>query len=201
MPLSSRTCELSTDDAYAEVLTLSAAASRARTSPSPGKEQEFRGGQRVGFGGNLPESYAKWDRDSSSWKTCQLSFLTTTLESFSGSWPKWGLMLSGGVFQPEDLEPIFSEKDFSYVDGGLVPRPVAVDGKGSGRLRPERGANNNLRDYFNVNGGWMRPPVQASEYLMGLPINHTALDSAATEWFQTKASQRGKKSKTSQESK
>jgi hypothetical protein len=106
------------------------------------------------------------------------------------------LMLNGGVFLPEDLEPIFSEKDFSYVDGSLVPRPVAVDGKGSGRIREGRGANNNLRDYFNIFGGWMRPPVRASEYLMGWPSHHTALDSAATEWFQTKASRPGKKSKT-----
>ena len=168
--------------------------SHARICQSPESGLGSSKALEAGFGGSMPESWAKWDRGSSSWKTSQVCLLTGLLESFWGTWPEWGLMLSGGVSQPPHLEPIFSESAFSFVRGSLIPSPVAVDGKGSGRIRPERGANNNLRDYFNVNGGWMCPPVQVVEYLMGWPTNHTALDSAATAWFQTKQSRRSKKS-------
>ena len=116
MPLSSRTCELSTEEALREVLTLCREASPVRTYPLPEKEKGSMGGGAQGFGKSLPESWAKWDRAASSWKMSQQSLLTGTSESFLGTWPAWGLMLNGFAFQPEHLEPILSEIDFSPVD-------------------------------------------------------------------------------------
>jgi hypothetical protein len=171
------------------------AASRAKTCQSQGRGAGLLKSQDQAFGFRSPEYWARWDREASSWRTFQQSLLTGTLESFWGTWPTWGLMLSGSVSQPQQLEPIFMETDGSLVDGKLIPRPTACDGKGSGRIRAERGANNNLRDYFNINGGWLYPPVAASEYLMGWPSGHTALDSAATEWFLSKRPRRGRGSK------
>ena len=45
--------------------------------------------------------------------------------------------------------------------GSLLPcpTPTAVDGKGSGRKRLERGMNNNLRDWFKINFNFLYPPV------------------------------------------
>lgn len=185
-------CRPSMESRGEGVLMLFLAAFPARMFPSQGNAPESLKGNEVGFGKSLPVSWAKWDRDSSSWKMSQACLWGGGLESFSGTWPRWGLMLNGEVCQPQNLEPIFSEKGYSLLDGRLIPRPTACDGRGSGRKRVERGANNNLRDYFNFNGDWMYPPVQVSEYLMGWPVGHTALDSAATEWFHSKQPRRGK---------
>ncbi len=48
-----------------------------------------------------------------------------------------------------------------------LPTPTAVDGKGSGRKRLERGTNNNLRDWFKINFDLLYPPVACVRYLMG----------------------------------
>jgi hypothetical protein len=45
-------------------------------------------------GPRWPESLAKWDPDTCSWKTHQLS-LFGGLEPFSGPWPQWGIMQDG----------------------------------------------------------------------------------------------------------
>jgi hypothetical protein len=50
-----------------------------------------------------------------------------------------------------------------------LPTPTAVDGKGSGRKRLERGINNNLRDWFKINFNLLYPPVACVRYLMGYP--------------------------------
>jgi len=39
-----------------------------------------------------------WDPVKSSWRTCQVCLLPG-LDTFSGPWPKWGMMLSGEVFE------------------------------------------------------------------------------------------------------
>lgn len=52
---------------------------------------------------------------------------------------------------------------------GLLPTPSAVDHKGSGRPRKNRGPGNNLRDYFRQKHGWLYPPVRIVRWLMGYP--------------------------------
>lgn len=53
---------------------------------------------------------------------------------------------------------------------GLLPTPSAVDHKGSGRPRKNRGPGNNLRDYFRQKHGWLYPPAQIMRWLMGYPV-------------------------------
>ncbi len=39
--------------------------------------------------------FARYDRNTRSWRTSQVSLLTNTLDEFSGTWPKAGIMLDG----------------------------------------------------------------------------------------------------------
>ena len=73
-----------------------------------------------------------------------------------------------------------SVRGYSY--SPLIPTPTACDHKGSGRLRVERGRNNNLRDYCKINYGFLYPPVALVEWLMGLPTGATDFSLSATEW-------------------
>src|SRR5207244_7450148 len=64
--------------------TSSAAASPARTSHSPAKEQGSTGNARV-FGANTRVSLASFNRATSSWRTSQLSLLEDS-EELSVTW-------------------------------------------------------------------------------------------------------------------
>ena len=66
-------------------------------------------------GTNSIESFAYYDRNTSSWKTCQQSFLTD-LESFSETWPRQGITVNGVAYQRRILEPATRE-----IVGGLLP--------------------------------------------------------------------------------
>ena len=82
-----------TDDLGEAVLTSFLADFPAKTSPRLEKAQESKeSGQECGS--RWPESFAKWDQDSSSWKTppCLLAEDST---EFSGTWPRWGMMRAG----------------------------------------------------------------------------------------------------------
>ena len=70
-------------------------------------------------GTNSTESFAYYDRNMSSWKTCQQSFLTD-LESFSETWPRQGITVNGVAYQRHILEPVTKE-----IVGGLLPTPLA----------------------------------------------------------------------------
>jgi len=51
----------------------------------------------AGFTAKSCESLAWYDRDTSSWKTYQRSFLTGW-ETYSETWPRWGMMQDGSAF-------------------------------------------------------------------------------------------------------
>jgi len=123
------------------------------------------------YGSNTPDLLAKYDPGSSSWRTLQRC-LITEWATFSGPFPRSGTMRNGMLFQRPQLVGCTVGSDFG---SRLIPTPTACDHKGSGRLRLERGANNNLRDWFKILHGFLYPPVAAVEYLMGLPIGHTDL--------------------------
>lgn len=77
----------------AGLLTSYLEASRVRTSARQEGGRALRE-NALGSGRSLPESLAKYDHSSCSWKTHHCSPLGD-LESFSGTWPKWGMMQSG----------------------------------------------------------------------------------------------------------
>ena len=129
---------------------------------------------------SLREWFAKWDQDLLSWRTSQRCLLEDW-EMFSGRWPRSGTMRSGIAYRLDTLAPISGVTEFLSLP--IVPSPVACDGKGSGRIREERGANNNLRDWFNAKFNFVYPPVRCNEYLMGFPIGWTDLEGLETQLY------------------
>ena len=146
----------------------------ANLSPLP--ENDWPKPMNAGCGQSLYGSYAYYDRSMSCWKTCQGSLLPDSKTSLE-TWPRAGMMRNGIVYQRASLAHTLDVTGFSSLPA--VPCPVACDGKGSGRVRIERGANNNLRDWWNMNYRFVYQPVRCSEYLMGFPIGYTDLEDSA----------------------
>jgi hypothetical protein len=84
-----------------ELLTSYLAAFPARTSAPQERAQESTGSGQ-GCGSTWPESLAKYDQDTSTWRTVHSSLLEDSTE-FSGTWPKWGLMRDGVSYQQQPL--------------------------------------------------------------------------------------------------
>jgi len=76
----------------------------SRVSPSASPASEKPRPTSDGSGQTWREYLAKYDRNSSSWKTCQGSFLLG-LETFSATWPRSGSMRNGVVFERPMLAP------------------------------------------------------------------------------------------------
>ena len=66
-------------------------------------------------------SFARWNPDTSSWKTAQLSLLEEFIE-FSQTWPSSGSMLNGVCWERPTLERSISEGE-----SGFLPTPVTLD--------------------------------------------------------------------------
>jgi hypothetical protein len=104
-------------------------ASRARTSASLGRVTVLTA--------NAPDCGRKWlgllakfDQDSSSWRTPQLSLLEG-LGEFSETWPRWGSMRNGECWERQTWEPLTSG-----IASGSWPTPTATDFK-SEAMSPE----------------------------------------------------------------
>lgn len=74
-----------------------AAGSPVRTSASPGRAPGSGASDPVS-GANMLGSLARYDRDTSLWKTSQLC-LDGGLETFSETWPRSGMMRSGTAYR------------------------------------------------------------------------------------------------------
>jgi hypothetical protein len=74
------------------------------------------------YGKKWRGSLAKWDRDSSSWKTHQLS-LFGGLETFSETWPKWGIMRNGECWGQDIAVDQWNASEFG------LPAPTKAMGK------------------------------------------------------------------------
>lgn len=128
---------------------------------------------RDGYGRNLHACFACLDPLTQSWKTSQ-GFLFEDSETCSVIFPRSGILRNGKLYLVPRLVRTSEAREF--ISSPVVPRPVACDGKGSGRIRHERLQGMNLRDWWNVNYRFVYPPVRISEYLMGFPIGHTDLE-------------------------
>lgn len=113
------TCALLTEDLGTELLTSWRAGFRAKTSASPGGGLELTE-SAAACGTTWPGSLAKFDPDTSSWKTAQRSLLEDWAE-FSETWPRWGLMRNGECWGRPTLAPLTSESG-----SGLWPTPQAM---------------------------------------------------------------------------
>jgi hypothetical protein len=99
--------------------TSSPAGSPAKTLATPAGAQDSKGRARV-FGQSTPVSLASFDRDTSSWRTSQLSLLGGS-EPFSATWPRSGMTRSGTAFQLQPLAPLTGGTAF-----GSWPTPHGI---------------------------------------------------------------------------
>lgn len=86
--------------------------SHARTSQPPGKGRASTA-TAADYGLSSHESLARYDRQTSSWKTAQCSLLGD-LEKFSETWPRWGIMLDGVCWAQTMLEHRTCEKESGF---------------------------------------------------------------------------------------
>ena len=75
----------------------SAEVSRAKTSAAPGEDSELGEESGADCGESTPGSFARYDRATASLKTAQC-LLLGGLESFSGTWPRSGMMRRGRCY-------------------------------------------------------------------------------------------------------
>lgn len=106
------TCELLTENHGEEELTSSAEDSPAKTYLARAKARESAE-REAGFGLNLQESFAKYDRATSSWKTRQCS-LFGGLEECLETFPKAGTMRNGLLWERTTAEPRTDERECGY---------------------------------------------------------------------------------------
>ena len=131
---------------------------RARTSVQRERALESTA-NAPGCGRTWPESLAKYDPASRSWKTAQCSLLEG-LDEFSETWPRWGTMRNGVCWERTTAEPptVATESGFSELwptqclpgNGGSRdssgrtglqmaamkwPTPLSGEGSGGGNAR------------------------------------------------------------------
>ena len=162
----------STVDRGADTSTSSAEASRVRTSAAaePGAASPASG---LDCGQKCSEWFAKYDRDSSSWRTRQ-SLLGGGWEEYSETWPRAGLMHAGLVFLRHTAERLKGG-----TGSGLLPTHVASDAKraanGTSRnRRPSDGLT--LTDWLRLNIGQDRLKPSFAEWMMLWPVGWTDLE-------------------------
>ena len=203
-----------TDDHGEAVLMSYLEAFPAKTSAQPEKEQELQvNGQECGF--TWPESWAKFDPNTSLWRTRQCSLLGD-LEPFSETWPRWGTMRNGEFWEQPTLALHISETEFGLwptptVCGnynrkgasknsgdGLAtavmkwPTPTARIWTGGGQqmTRKDGKQRTDMLDWLvEQNGGRLNPTWV--EWLMGWPLEWTDLKPLATDKFQQWQQQHG----------
>jgi len=164
-----------TEDRGEELLMSYLAAFPAKTSPQqePGPESTE---SDQGCGEKWRASFAKYDPDTSSWKTHQCSLLGG-LDEFSETWPQWGLMRGG-----ECWELRTSAHRTNGKESGLWPTPMKSDSVGRRPSKGWRGDSDLPSVVWRRNGGTEnpnKPPAKLNarwvEWLMGWPLGWTRL--------------------------
>ena len=166
-----------------DLLTSCAGDFPARTSAPPEKGPDSAESAPV-YGLRWPGSLAKYNHHTSLWKTAQCS-LFGGLESFSGTWPGWGMMRDG---ESSALMPL----DFHTTEPGCgwLPTPTKCDWKETGSI--ERMAliwenkryksQKRLIHHFSSKTG-TEMPSEWEEAIMGWPIGWTDLKPLAMDKF------------------
>ena len=194
-----QTLPVLTADRGEALLTWFREASRARTSALPAKEPELMA-RALDSGATWRASLARFDRESSSWRTAQRSFFGESGES-SVTWPRSGMTADGQCW-----ELPMSGRRIRETDSGLwVPTPIRNDAEkrgnfdpirswglaGFARLWPTPTAYNGLDGRSNSraasmkagqavpSGGQLNPTWV--EWLMGWPLGWTDLEHSATD--------------------
>ncbi len=107
--------------AASAIRSSSRAASHARTSRAPAKAQDSTA-HAPAYGLSSPESFARFCRATSSWKTPQCSLLAG-LDEYSETWPQWGTMRDGECSAQSMPAHLIAGCGFGY--GPNLPTPTA----------------------------------------------------------------------------
>jgi hypothetical protein len=161
-----------TDALGAELLTWFLAGFPVRTSAEPvTKLASTESGPDSGE--KWREWLAKFDRDSCSWKTPQLSLLEASGESLE-TWPRSGMTRDGIAY------PLPSAALLTSATGlGLLPTPTVQQGRNrtSGRSNPnsEHHDGLTLMDWLWLNVGQVKQKPSFVEWMMDWPLGWTDL--------------------------
>lgn len=139
------------------------------------------------FGQNCSGCFAKLTQNGSWQRMCQ-GYYQAKMEGFSDefceTWPKWGVMRSGTVFQP--MLPV---QNFGVSESPLWPRPIASDSiawlkckKSNPRISVTKlwsrhGQDRPIYD-FMWNGVSATQAAEYHEMMMGFPPHWTDLDAS-----------------------
>jgi hypothetical protein len=137
--------------------------SRAKTSAQPGEARELKASE-AGFGERWRESLAKYDPNTHSWRTPQCSLLEG-LDVFSETWPKWGMMRNGVLWERITLPPLTSGTESGSSESWatpttmdkLPPKSAEALHKEATQARPRRSKPANLRDQVSNARNWPTP--------------------------------------------
>ena len=153
LPFATTTCEESAPTLRASMC--SAAASPAKTCRTLGKALASRVSAAV-CGSSSHESFANYDRASSSWRTSQRSLLADWTP-FSGAFPKQGMMRSGSTFELPTLVLRTDESDSSSSRGTW---PTARVSSANGASAAEVAAGNPRRRLEAEVARWPTPAAR-----------------------------------------
>lgn len=141
--------------------------------------------QKAVCGKRWSESFARWDRDLSLWKT-RKPCVSEGWKSSCATWPKWGLMQDGECWElvPPDIRT-------TAEDAGSWPTPSGVKSEANhfvGRCDEWGGSSNRFR---GTRLGSMCLP-RLEEMLMGWPMGWTELTPFEMDRFQKWRASRGR---------
>ena len=122
---------------------------------------------------------AQLDHGSSSWKMSP-QLKATDLKRLSKTWPSWGMTQDGCAYE----HPMSGHR-ITEIDGSLWPTPTAHNSREGGYPAEH---TRNTPTLSAKAGGKLNP--QWVEWLMGWPINHTALKQSETVKSRSKSQQR-----------
>lgn len=132
-----------------------------------------------GFTVKSCELLASLDPATSSWKMSP-QLKATALTKLSKTWPSWGMTVDGCVYE----HPMSGQR-ITAIDGSLWPTPTAHNSREGGYPAEH---TRNTPTLSAKAGGKLNP--QWVEWLMGWPINHTALKQSETVKSRSKSRQR-----------
>lgn len=145
------TSEPSTASLGAEASMSSAEDSPARTSASPERVTALME-SAADCGPKWPGSLARYNPGSRSWRTAQCSLLGG-LTRYSATFPRWGMMRSGELW--EQTTPVLPTVESAF---GYLPTPLANDWSSPKRNKPQKGGSP-LREVIanTPSGNWPTP--------------------------------------------
>jgi hypothetical protein len=124
---------------------------------------------KAAYGVSSQESLGKYDPDTHSLKTAQISLLADLPESFV-TLPRWGLMLDGALYPQKPLALTTNAPEC-----GLLPTPTAHNAKEGGY--PAEHTRNTPTLGARLGG---RPHPLFNEWMMGWPLGWTDLKPLGT---------------------